>query len=182
MGFFAEQIAPGLEATEKGYVNDPHDAGGETNYGVTIGLARRYGYTGAMRDMPKAKALDILEQEFFVATRLNSVATVAPPVAIKLTDIAVNMGPGCAGVFLQRALTALNRGGRDYPDLKVDGAVGPVTVQALQAFLKRRGGTAQMVLLVAIRAQQATRYIEITEGRPANEDFLYGWLLRAQGV
>lgn len=182
MTFFTEQVAPGLMAVEQGYVNDPHDPGGETIWGVTARLARQYGYAGAMRDMTKAKALDILEQEFFIRTGLNSVATAAPPVAIKLCDIAVNMGPSWAGIFLQTALNAMNRRGKDYPDLKVDGQIGPGTVTALRAYMKARPATSQMVLLTAIRGQQTARYLGISQANPDTEDFIYGWLLRAQGV
>lgn len=182
MSFFTDQVAPGLLAVEKGYVNNPADTGGETNWGVTVKLARSYGYTGPMREMPKAKALDILEREFFIAPRLNSVATFAPPVAVKLCDIAVNMGPSWAGIFLQTALNALNRRGKDYPDLKVDGGIGPSTVAALQAYMRARPtGTSMVVLLTAIRSQQAVRFLTLTS-REENEDFVYGWLLRAQGV
>ena len=49
------------------------------------------------------------------------------------------MGPAVAATFLQRALTALNRDGKDYPDLVPDGRVGPVTLAALDAFLAARG-------------------------------------------
>lgn len=182
MTFFTEQVAPGLMALEKGYVDNPSDLGGATNFGVTERLARAYGYTGAMTDLPKAKALDILEREFFIGPRLNCIATFAPPVAVKLCDIAVNMGPSWAGIFLQTALNALNRRGKDYPDLKVDGQIGPSSVSALQAYLRARPlGTSTVVLLTAIRAQQGARMLQLTS-REQNEDFIYGWLLRAQGV
>ena len=38
-----EQIATEIVAREGGYVNDPDDPGGATNYGVTIGTMRRLG-------------------------------------------------------------------------------------------------------------------------------------------
>lgn len=34
------------------YVNDARDNGGETNYGITVAVARAQGYTGDMRQMP----------------------------------------------------------------------------------------------------------------------------------
>ena len=29
---------------EGGYVNDPSDSGGETNFGITVAVARQFGY------------------------------------------------------------------------------------------------------------------------------------------
>src|SRR5690349_20632458 len=38
---------------EGGYVDHKADRGGETNFGITIGTAREFGYTGSMRAFPK---------------------------------------------------------------------------------------------------------------------------------
>ena len=92
------------------------------------------------------------------------------------------MGPAVAITFLQRALTALNRNAKDYPDLVPDGRVGPRTLSALDAFLAVRGKTgAQTVLLRALEALQGERYLRLAERRPANEAFLYGWLANRIG-
>jgi lysozyme family protein len=94
----------------------------------------------------------------------------------------VNMGPAVAVTFLQRALTALNRGGKDYPDLTPDGRIGPVTLAALDAFLATRGtSSGETVLLRALEALQGERYLRLAERRPANEAFLYGWLANRIG-
>ena len=100
----------------------------------------------------------------------------------ELFDTGANMGPAVAATFLQRALTALNRGGKDYPDLTPDGRVGPVTIAALDAFLAARGANSgETVLLRALEALQGERYLRLAETRPANEAFLYGWLANRMG-
>jgi lysozyme family protein len=92
------------------------------------------------------------------------------------------MGPAVAVTFLQRALTALNRNGKDYPDLTPDGRIGGQTLAALDAFLGIRGkGSGETVLLRALEALQGERYLRLAERRPANEAFLYGWLANRIG-
>jgi lysozyme family protein len=168
-----------LEATlktEGGYSNNPNDAGGETNWGVTIAVAQANGFTGAMRDMTKAQALEVYRSQYFVKPGWGLVMGVSPGIATECYDTGVNMGPKVASVFLQRTLNVLNRQGKDYGDLVVDGAVGPATVNALRALIAKRGSTAETVVLKALNCLQGARYIELAEGRQANEDFAYGWL------
>ena len=105
-----------------------------------------------------------------------------PRIAAELFDTGVNMGPAVAVTFLQRALTALNRSGRDYPDLVPDGRIGAATLAALDAFLAVRGtSSGETVLLRALEALQGERYLRLAERRPANEAFLYGWLANRIG-
>ena len=106
----------------------------------------------------------------------------APRIAAELFDTGANMGPAVATTFLQRALTALNRNARDYPDLTPDGRIGPRTLAALDAFLKLRGAGGETVLLRALEALQGERYLRLAERRPANEAFLYGWLANRIGT
>ena len=44
-------IIDGVIAREGGYVNDPRDAGGETNWGITKAVARANGWAGPMRQL-----------------------------------------------------------------------------------------------------------------------------------
>ena len=104
----------------------------------------------------------------------------APLVAAELFDTGVNMGAGVAASFLQRALNALNRGAADWPDVAVDGRVGPATLAALDRFLRTRPA-GETVLVRALEALQGERYVALAERRPANEAFLYGWLANRIG-
>ena len=113
--------------------------------------------------------------------RFDEVAIHAPSLAAELFDTGINMGTGTATAFLQRALNALNREGRDYADLTVDRQIGPSTLAALQAFLRKRGTGGEAVLLKAVEALQGAHYINIAEARPSQEAFVYGWLANRIG-
>lgn len=176
-----DRIAPRLLNVEGGYVNDPRDSGGETNHGVTIAVARAHGYLGPMRDLTRAQALAIYRSAFWQRPGLHLVAPLSEKIAEELFDTGVNMGVGAAGTFLQRALNALNRNGTDYADLKVDGAIGPITAKALAAFLKKRGRDGEKVMLRALDSLQGAAYIQLAEQREKDEAFTFGWLLHRVG-
>lgn len=162
---------------EGGYVNHPADKGGPTRFGITEAVARAHGYAGAMSQLPREEAAAIYRRLYWLRPRFDQVAERCPRVAAELFDTGANMGPAVAATFLQRALTALNRNGKDYPDLTPDGRIGPATIAALDAFLERRGRHGgETVLLRALEALQGERYLRLAEKRPANEAFLYGWL------
>lgn len=165
-------------ANEGGYVNDNRDAGGETNFGITVATARANGFTGAMRDMTRDFARAVYLQQYVVAPGFDRLAPVSMAIAAEMVDTGVNMGPKVAATFLQRALNGLNNQGRDYADLIVDGGIGAKTVAALSAFLARRGADGERRLLALLNALQGERYLSLAEGRSANEAFLYGWLKR----
>src|SRR3546814_4993111 len=76
---------------------------------------------------------------YWLRPGFDRVALRAPKIAAELFDTGVNMGTGTATGFLQRALNALNRAARDYPDIAVDRAIGPRTLSALDGLLKARG-------------------------------------------
>jgi len=161
---------------EGGFVDHKNDRGGPTCWGITERVAREQGYKGAMRDLPVNIAREIYLARYYDAPRFSEVDLISRAVADELTDTGVNMGPQTATKFLQRALNALNRRGADYPDVAVDGSVGPGTLAALRALLKRRGRDGERVLLAALNGLQAVRYIELAESDPKQEDFAFGWL------
>lgn len=171
-----DQIFEGILKKEGGYVNHPADRGGPTMYGITLKTARAYGYSGEIRDLPRSTALEILESDYWTGPRFDQIATVSPSIAEKLCDMGVNMGPMVSSKFIQRWLSALNNGGKLYPDLIADGAIGPRTVSALRSLISVRGKDGETTLVKALNCSQGARYLELAEQREANEAFLYGWI------
>lgn len=169
------KIIDAIIEREDGYVNDPLDAGGETMFGVTRDVARSYGYTGQMQDMPRRVAEAVYADLYWNALHLDVIAALSDKIAAELADTAVNMGVGIAGRFLQVALNAFNDRGLLYSDIPVDGLVGPKTVAALRAYLGRRAAEGEAVMLAALNTQQGARYLNISERRPDNERFTFGW-------
>lgn len=176
-----EQLIDALIEREGGYVHHPADRGGATCWGITQAVARAHGYHGPMSALPREEAEAIYRRLYWVRPRFHQVASRAPRIAAELFDTGANMGPGVAATFLQRALTALNRNGKDYSDLVPDGRIGPITLGALDRFLQVRGERGETVLLRALEALQGERYLRLAERRPANEAFLYGWLANRIG-
>ncbi len=103
---------------EGGYVNDPRDTGGETNYGITKTTARSYGYTGSMKDIPVDVVERIYKAMYWDAMSCDSFHYA---IAFQLFDAAVNHGLLNARKILQRAV-----------GVKDDGMIGPVSLAAIR--------------------------------------------------
>lgn len=165
-----------LLAVEGGYVSNPADPGGETNFGITAIEAKANGYAGALKAMSRDQAVAIYRARYWIGPRLHQVAPLSAAVAGKLFDMGVNMGPPTGIQLLQRALNVLNRGGKDYPDIMANGVIAAPTLDAFGRFLALRGKTGEQVLLKALNGLQVARYVAIAEARPASEAFEFGWL------
>ncbi|WP_242095478.1 glycosyl hydrolase 108 family protein [Sphingomonas sp. CROZ-RG-20F-R02-07] len=163
---------------EGSYSNNPADKGGATMWGVTEQVARAYGYQGDMRVLPRATAAAIYRRRYWSDVGFDQVALRYPDIAAELFDIGVNMGTAIGATFLQRVLNVFNLGGAQYADVTADGRLGAVTYLALDAFRQRRSDEGGARVLEAIRSLRGARYIEISEARPANEAFTYGWFGR----
>lgn len=177
-----DQLVDPLIGREGGYVNNPDDAGGETIWGITVGVARENGFAGSMRAMTRDQAKAIYRARFWTKTGFDLVAQRSAKIAEELFDTAVNMGVETAGTFLQRALNVLNRKGADFADVPVTGKIGPLTMAALSSFLQLRGAAGEVVLLKALNCLQGARYVELAEKREANETFEFGWLANRVGL
>jgi len=169
-----DKVILGILRREGGWVDDPQDSGGETNYGITIGTARRYGYMGPMRELTQAQAYHIYAEQYWNSLRLDDIARHSEKVAEELADTAVNMGVRRAGIFLQRSLNVLNKNGRLYDDLVVDGRIGPASLRAFNKYIVRRD---EIVLFRMLNCLQGAFYVELAERRRKDERFVYGWFL-----
>lgn len=164
------------------YTNNPDDAGGPTRWGVTQAeLADFRGHPVSATDvsmLTQSEAWSILYAKFVRAPKFDLVAKLSMPIGAKLIDAGVLSGPPTLAIYLQRCLNAFNLRGKKYPDVKVDGAIGTGTLSALSAFLAWRGAEGEKVLLEAINCLQGEHYINQSEKRPEDEDFVYGWILQ----
>lgn len=161
---------------EGGYVDHSNDPGGATNYGITERVARRHGYHGHMKDLPRQTAEDIYMVDYWERPNFSRVHSLSALIADELFDTGVNMGVSVASSFLQRALNGLNLQEKIFSDLLVDGRIGNKTMVALAKYLEYRGSEAESVMVAALNCFQGERYFVIAEGRKKSEDFLYGWL------
>lgn len=107
-----------LVGNEGGYSNHPDDPGGETNWGITVAIARENGYVGAMKDMDQTVAKTIYARKYW----LSAFDSLPYPVAFQVFDGAVNSGIGQAVRWLQRAVGVAD-----------DGKLGPITLNAVSA-------------------------------------------------
>lgn len=166
-----------VTAIEGGYSDNPDDSGGETNFGITVAVARANGYHGSMREMPLDVAKRIYKTMYWDSLMLDRVYEMSPLIAKEMFDTGVNLGVDASGRFLQRCLNVLNLRATLYPDLKIDGRIGPMSLYALELFLKARGKNGVLAMLRLLNSLQGAFYVELAEKREKDEAFVYGWAL-----
>jgi len=154
-----------LIGIEGGYVNDPTDRGGETKYGIS---KRAYPHLD-IRNLSLADAKKIYYDDYWKASGADQMLRY--DLALELFDTAVNMGQSISRKFLQQALNLMNRNGRNFQDLLVDGIIGPKTITAYKTVDDR-------LLLKVLNGLQFCRYKEICERDPSQEKYFNGWMLR----
>ncbi len=124
-----QQIAKEIVAREGGFVNDPDDPGGATNFGVTLGTARRLnldkdgdGDVDAVdvQRLTRADAESVFLKHYYKAPRIDELPH---EVQASVFDMYVNAGNNAVKI-LQRLL------GQMGPKVTVDGAIGPQTIAA----------------------------------------------------
>lgn len=158
---------------EAGYVNHPSDPGGETNYGITKQVAVANGYYGPMKSMPKDFAWSVYYDQYLGKPGYDKLLPHSVAVVEELVDTGVNTGVSRSSTWFQKALNALNRGGKDYPTIAVDGKVGNQAISAYASLEKKRGRVKACEMVIKlIDAQQAMHYMSLTK----LSDFTPGWV------
>lgn len=176
LGALVVATVAGVVAVEGGFVDDPNDAGGATNHGITEAVAREHGYEGAMQSLPEGMARQIYIDTYIVGPKFDRVLAASPAVGTKVVDAGVNAGPVRASTWLQQSLNDLSRGGRDYGQITVDGAVGPRTLDAYRALERKRGRVKACVLVLKmLDGYQTAHYTRLAQGQ-ANSSFIVGWM------
>ena len=170
---------------EKGYVNNPSDSGGETNWGVTKNTAKeakhmwaKYNWDGNMKTLPLDLAYEIYATKYWDAMSLDLVLEHNDLIAEKLFDIGINYSRTRAQEWFQRILNVMNNKEALYSDIVVDSDIGGATERAFAAFLKRRGQEGVEVMWTSLSSFQGVHYLTLSEKREKDEAFTYGWMAR----
>lgn len=175
-------LAEEIVAREGGFVNDPNDPGGATNFGVTIHTMRRLGLDltgdGAVtiddvRAMTRAQAVEIFVEHYYERPRIAALPEVLQP---SVFDMYVNAGANAVRI-LQRLLIDMGY------DIDVDGAIGPQTIRAAQAAVLM----APDHIADAYGIARRDYYYTLGDRRPASRRYAKrrnggkgGWILRAE--
>ncbi|MEP1330123.1 holin-associated N-acetylmuramidase [Pseudophaeobacter sp.] len=177
-----QQISEEIVAREGGYVNDPDDPGGATNFGVTIHTMRRLGLdldrdgdvdAADVRKLTRDQAVEIFIRHYFKKPRIDLLPR---ELQASVFDMYVNAG-GNAVKILQRLL-------RDFGEtVSVDGALGPNTAAAVARAFKKAGP----YLVDAYGIARRNYYFRLADRRNASRKYALtrsgdkgGWIKRAE--
>lgn len=141
------------------YTDNPVDHGGATKFGI----AQRWNPDLDVKNLTRAQAIEIYWERYWHGHRYEFLPEV---IAIKVFDLAVNLGHQTAVTCLQRALHACGL------RVALDGRLGAETCGAA-----RRAD--QAALMAALRSEAAGEY-RLRVARSADQVvFQGGWLNRA---
>jgi lysozyme family protein len=176
------QIAQEIVAREGGYVNDPDDPGGATNFGMTIHTMRRLGLdldrdgsvtASDVRQLTRAQAIDIFLEHYF-----NRPLIAELPAALHATvfDMYVNAGANAVKI-LQQLMVEMGYA------VTVDGALGPQSLAAVRAAYQ----ASPAHLVDAYGIARRNYYFRIADRRAASRKYARtraggkgGWIKRAE--
>ena len=137
---------------EGGYVNNPHDPGGETNFGIT---KRNYPELD-IKNLTREQAKAIYHEKYWRPMKLDDLPE---SVALEVFDFGVNAGPTVSIKLLQGLLKVV-----------ADGIIGPLTLKAIQSY--------PTDLVNDLKHERKKFYFALARKRPELQVFLAGWLNR----
>lgn len=177
-----EEIAAQIVAREGGYVNDPDDPGGATNYGVTIGTMKSLGLdlnkdgrvdATDVRMLTRAQAQQVFVEHYFKRPRL---AELPDAVQASVFDMYVNAGANAVKI-LQRLVARMGFAAT------ADGVLGPQTLAAA----RDAAAAAPDHLADAYGIARRNYYYALADQRPASRKYARtkaggkgGWITRAE--
>lgn len=161
---------PFILENEGGFQADPRDSGNYdedgnllgTNFGITAKVAREYGWTGPMEDLPLSIAKEIYRAGYWAG--LDAIES--DQVAAKILDFRVNFGTGGGTKLAQQAANEF-----EGINIAVDGGFGPRTIEAINSIDPAS-------YLEALIQSATRRYESIAASDPDKAAFLPGWLNR----
>ena len=144
---------------EGGYVNDPNDLGGETNWGIT----KRFYPDVDIKNLTREEAKTIYHIDYWRRSKCDEVP---PQLRHIYFDMTINFGKSGAVKVLQRAANAKNK-----EKIDVDGGIGLATLKAIQNLELER-----------VRAYRVLRFANLVIKKPEQERFWFGWYRRSMEV
>jgi len=168
------------------YSNDPDDFGGETYKGISRNKHPSWpgwkvidSYTPPFSAKFEERLFHVVKKfyrlKFWDEIMGNKISSF--DVAQELFDTAVNMGNHQAIIILQQSLNLLNRNEFLFLDLVEDGVIGPKTLSALEAYLKKDSSEN---LLIWMNVFQGMRFIKIMKKSSLQEKYARGWAKRIE--
>lgn len=104
------------------------------------------------------------------------ISEISELVAEELFDTSVNLDVPDAVRFLQTALNMQNRYQESYPDIVVDGRLGPKTIETLRRYLSQQPGSREDNETILLNCMNGEQYIHY-KSNPRHEHFR-GWFMR----
>jgi len=145
---------------EGGYVNNPKDPGGETNFGIS----KRSFPNLNIKNLTENQAKDIYYNNYWSPMQLNHFNDEV--LALHMFDFAINAGISRAVRAIQILL--------GFKDKEIDGIIGPLTIIKINTH--PYPGRLRNFYIDA----RKTFYKTIAEKRPVLKKFLKGWLNRVE--
>lgn len=166
---------------EGGWVDNPNDPGGETNFGISTGFIRKENVTAAelgidpltmfkpgyLKPMTVDAAKAIYRRCFWDRGGYGNISD--QNCATKVFDCAVNCGLDRANKMAQQTANALGA------KLVVDGNLGPKSMAAINSLDPTQ-------FLLGMKAQMENHYNAIVVKNPKLGIFLKNWLKRAAWI